>query len=147
MIESWCLHKYMKNNTPTLSLSSPLKFALALSCVALMAPLQSSSAADPVMPPAAAGEMRVLPLTAHFDKVSGGEKGPYVLKLTNDSKESLSVEAKVLLSVAFHADDKARHVPSHVIKPSKTWSIKDLAATDKVIVSAKGFAPLELTVP
>jgi hypothetical protein len=86
------------------------------------------------------------PLSATFEKVADAENGPFVLNLKNDSKEAVSAKAKVLLSVAFHAESKARQVPEQVIKPGKTWSIKDLAAGDKVVVHAKGFAPLELIV-
>jgi hypothetical protein len=88
-----------------------------------------------------------LPLTAAFEKVTGGENGPYVLKLTNTSKEAVSVSAKILLSVAFHADNKARTLPEHTIGAGETWSIPDLAAKDKVILTAKDYAPMELVVP
>ncbi len=88
-----------------------------------------------------------LPLTATFEKVTGTESGPYVLTLKNDSKDALKVSAKVLLSVAFHAEAKARNVPEHAIDAGQTWSIPNLAAQDRITVTAKGFAPLELTVP
>lgn len=88
-----------------------------------------------------------LPLTATFEKVTGVESGPYVLKLTNVSKDALKVSAKILLSVAYHMESKARIVPAHVIDPGQVWTILDLAATDKVIITAEGFSPLELVVP
>jgi hypothetical protein len=88
-----------------------------------------------------------LPLTSTFEKVVGGENGPYVLKLKNTSASAVVVTGKILLSVAFHADSKARKLPEHVIEAGQVWSIPDLAAADKVIISAAGFAPLEIVVP
>jgi hypothetical protein len=101
-------------------------------------------AADEMKPAADKGP--AAPLSATFEKVADAENGPFVLNLKNGSKEAVTAKAKVLLSVAFHAESKARPVPEQVIEPGKTWSIKDLAAGDKVIVHAKGFAPLELVV-
>jgi hypothetical protein len=88
-----------------------------------------------------------LPLTASFDKGTDPNAGPYVLNLTNTSKESLVVEANIHLSVAFHASRKDRKIPNHTIEAGQTWTIADLAAGDKVVLTADGFAALELTVP
>jgi len=88
-----------------------------------------------------------LPLAATFTKVEGAEAGPYVLKLQNTSKDSLKVAARVLTSLPSHADRKTRDIPEHVIEAGQTWTISDLAASDKVTVTSPGFAPLELTVP
>ena len=137
----------MKYPSVLTSAASPLKFVLALGCVTIFATLSASRAAEPVTPPTAAANARVLPLTHHFEKVAGAQDGPYILKLKNTSKQSLEVEAKILLSVGIHVDTKTRLVPVHAVKPSETWTIRDLAAADRVIVSSKGFAPLELTVP
>ena len=122
---------------------------LALGCAFSLAlvPISTMNAADTATLQPLADKAPSLPLTATFEKVTGGEKGPYVLKLTNSSKDSIKVTAKVLLAVAFHADSKARNIPEHAIGPGQVWSISDLVATDKVIISAAGFAPLELTVP
>jgi len=87
-----------------------------------------------------------LPLSASFEKVAGTETAPYVLTLKNDSANAVKAGAKVLLAVAFHAEAKARNVPEQVIEPGKTCKIADLSAGDRVVVSAEGFAPLELTV-
>lgn len=87
-----------------------------------------------------------LPLTATFEKVADSERGPFVLKLTNDSKETIKASAKILLAVAFHADNKARNIPEHAIEPGQVWAIDDLVANDKVVITAAGFAPLELVV-
>jgi hypothetical protein len=122
------------------------KVLFVLGCALGLALVQGSAlrAADDMKP--AADKAPAAPLSATFEKVADAENGPFVLNLKNDSKEAVSAKAKVLLSVAFHADSKARQVPEQVIEPGKTWSIKDLAADDKVVVYAKGFAPLEITV-
>ena len=103
----------------------------------------SSATALPALDDKAPG----LPVTTSFDKVAGAEAGPYVLKVQNDSKDALKVSAKVQLSLPSHADRKTRDVPEHVIDPGQAWTIGDLAAGDKVTLTAPGFAPLELTVP
>jgi len=73
--------------------------------------------------------------------------GPYILSLTNTSKNALKVSVKIHLSVSFHANTKDRSISDHVIDPGQVWTIDDLAAADTVTVTADGFAPLELTVP
>jgi hypothetical protein len=88
-----------------------------------------------------------LPLTATFSKVEGAESGPYVLKLENTSKDTLKVTAQVLTSLPSHANSRTRDVPEHVLEPGQAETIADLAASDKVTVTAPGYAPLELTVP
>ena len=87
-----------------------------------------------------------LPLSATFAKTADTENAPYVLTLKNDSKDTVKASAKVLLAVAFHAEAKARNVDEQVVEPGKTWTIAELAKGDRVVVSAAGFAPLELTV-
>lgn len=127
--------------------------ALILAGCAVCAALGQTSvlrAADatPAAPAAAATEKaHSLPLTATFAKVKGAEGAPYVLTLKNVSKETVKVKAKILLSVAFHADSKARNLPEHAIGAGKDWEIPELAAADKVILTADGFEPMELTVP
>lgn len=88
-----------------------------------------------------------LPLSATFEKGKDPEVGPYILVLKNDSKDSLMVSASVHLSVAFHANKKDREYPSHTLGAGQTWNIPDLAAGDKVTLTADGYSPLELTVP
>jgi len=88
-----------------------------------------------------------LPLTYSFEKVTDPDNGPYVLKLKNVSGDEIKVSAQVLSSVTFHANSKVRNLPEHAIGPGQVWTIAELAATDKVTITAKGFAPLELTVP
>ena len=124
--------------------SSSLRSALiTLGCALLaMVTVPAMNAADAAKPAAK------LPVTATFEKVTTAEAGPpYVLHLKNESKDALKVSGKVLLSVAFHSSSKARNVPEHVIAAGATFSIGELAANDKVILTAEGFAPLELTVP
>ena len=104
-------------------------------------------AADAAATTPMAGKAPALPLTTTFEKVVGAEKGPYVLKLKNDSKDALKVEAKILLSVAFHMGSKHWDLPEYTIAAGQTWAIPDLSAGDKITVTAQGFAPLELVVP
>ena len=121
---------------------------LALACAFILS-ISSVSAEQlfgPVTLRPLADKLPSLPLNSKFEKVTG-EGGPYVLKLKNTSKSALKVSAKILLSVAFHAESKARTIPEHVIEAGKVWTIPELAADDKVILSAKDYAPLELTVP
>lgn len=113
-------------------------FGLSFSLHAADAP--ASGAHDPM------DKSKPLPMTATFEKVAGSEDAPYALKLKNDSKESLTVSAKILLAVAYHAENKARMIPEHTVKAGESWSIPGLAADDKVTVTAKGYAPLQLTV-
>jgi hypothetical protein len=87
-----------------------------------------------------------LPLSASFAKADG-EAGPYILSLKNTSDSAVKVSAKILLSVYFHADSKAKNIPVHTIDAGQVWTIPGLAANDKVTISGDGFAPLELTVP
>lgn len=111
-----------------------LRSLLAVACLAF--------AAAPALHAADA----VLPLKASFEKVTGSEGAPYVLHLTNDSKVALKVSGKVLLSVVHHAMDKARVLPEQTVEPGKMMMVKDLSAQDKVILTAPGYAPLELVV-
>jgi hypothetical protein len=122
---------------------------LALGCALALVAAQLSAlrAADGPASPPAADKAPSLPLVPSFEKVTSGEDGPYVLNLKNVSKDVVTASAQVIASVTFHATAKTRNLPEHAIDPGQVWTITELAATDKVIVSAKGFAPLELTVP
>jgi len=130
---------------PTLCRTTLLALGCALALVAV--PFSTLSAADAPASPAAADKAPSLPLVPTFEKVTSGENGPYVLNLKNVSKDAITASAQVIPSVAFHATAKTRSLPERAIDPGQVWTISELAATDKVIVSAKGFAPLELTVP
>lgn len=87
------------------------------------------------------------PLSAKFDKKATTDSAPYTLTLTNTSADSLKVSIKVLLSVAFHADNKARNIPEQSVAAGKSISLSDLAAGDKVTVTVAGYDNLELVVP
>jgi hypothetical protein len=110
--------------------------ALALGLVLLAVPALRAADSAPA-----------LPVTTSFEKVTGAEGAPYVLTIKNTSQDTLTVTAKVLLSVTFHAENKARNLPAQGIDAGKEWKISDLSADDKVILSAPGFATLEVTVP
>ena len=120
-------------------------FGCALSLVLVQT--AALKAADPAGPDAPAVKARSLPVTTTVEKVANAESGPYVLNVKNTSPDALKVSAKVLLAVAFHMDSKARNVPAHVIDPGQTWKIADLAAGDRIVLTAEGFAALEVTVP
>lgn len=90
---------------------------------------------------------QALPLTATFAKDKDAEGPPFTLTLKNVSDHSVKVKAKILLAVAFHADNKAKNLPEHAIDAGKDWTIPGLAAQDKVILTAEGYAPLEVIVP
>ena len=122
-----------------ISLGCAFGFALALTPAlraAENATLQTRADATPA---------KALPLTSTFEKSS--ETGPYILKLKNTSMDVVKVSAKVSQSVALHANAKDRNISDHSIDPGQVWTISELAATDKVTISADGYAPLELTVP
>jgi hypothetical protein len=119
-----------------------LGVALALS----MLPNPAARAANAPAMNAMDDKAPALPLTASFAKADG-EDGPYVLSLKNTSDGAVKVSAKILLSVYFHADSKAKNIPVHTIEAGQVWTIPGLAANDKVTISGDGFAPLELTVP
>ena len=107
----------------------------------------ATKAADGAASQPVADKAPSLPLAPSFEKVTGSEGGPYVLKLQNVSKDTVRASAKILLSVVFHSESKARLIPEHAIDPGQVWTITDLSAEDKVIITATGFAPLELAVP
>ena len=136
-----------KNASPRPALRTTALIALgcALTLAVMSAP--ALKAAGPATLQPLADKAPSLPVTTAFEKVKGAESGPYVLKVTNTSKATLKVTTKVHVAVAFHANDKARNLPEHAIEAGQTWSVPDLAAQDKVVVTATGFAPLELTVP
>ena len=117
-------------------------FALAITLGQM--PSLHAASTPPAHPTANQGP--ILPLTAKFEQMKSKEAPNYVLKLTNDSKKAITASATVYLSVMSHNRDKARQVAAHVIEPGKTWTIDELAALDKVTVTAEGFAPLELVV-
>jgi hypothetical protein len=136
------------NNSNTSSRSFIFRTALAaLGCAFALGCVQiPARAATPTTLTPLDDKAPSLPVTASFAKADG-EDGPYVLSLKNTSDSSIKVSAKILLSVYFHADSKAKIIPEHAIDAGQVWTVSGLAANDKVIVTATGFAPLELTVP
>jgi len=99
------------------------------------------------LPALQAADGKTLPLSSTIEKVASTDGTPFVVHLKNDSKETLKLSGKVLLSVVNHAMDKARTLPEQTLEAGKVWTITNLSADDKVIVSAAGFAPLEVKVP
>lgn len=136
------------NTTNTVSTRSVLAKTALLSFALTLALVQVPAlhAADtPALQPLA-DMAPALPVTTSVSKVTGAEAGPFVLKITNTSSSALKVTAKVLLAVAFHADNKAKHLPEQTIEAGASWSVADLALDDKVVLTAAGFAPLEVSV-
>ena len=130
------------------SLLSRVAFAtLGLVFVASLSGLPAVQAAETPSTAKHAEKTLPVPLAVTFEKVKDSEKGPNLLHLKNTSDKTIKASAKILLAVAFHADSKARMVPEEKVEAGKTWTISGLAAGDKVIVTAHGFAPLELLVP
>jgi hypothetical protein len=120
--------------------------AFGCSLALTLLPVSSAKASDMPAFKALDDKVPALPLTASFAKTEG-EDGPYVLSLKNTSADSIKVSGKVLLSVFFHADSKSRTIPEHAVDAGQVWTVTGLAANDKVVLTAPGFAPLELTVP
>jgi hypothetical protein len=119
--------------------------AFAINLAVVQVPAVKAAETAALQP--AADKAPALPLTATFEKGTAADKGPYVLKLTNTSKDTVKVSAKILLSVAFHMGSKNWDLPEHAIEAGQVWTIPDLSAGDKITVTAPGFAPLELVVP
>jgi hypothetical protein len=104
------------------------------------------AATSSALVPLATDKAPSAPLKAKFEKTKTDGGPAYVLKLKNESKEALEVTVTVYLSVFAHNQEKARHLPAHVIPAGKTWTVSDLAALDKVKIATTAFAPLELEV-
>lgn len=89
-----------------------------------------------------------LPLTASFGAGTPGENsGPYAVTLTSTSDEALTVTATITFSVQSHNRPQTKVLPPHEIAPGGTWTIDDLAAEDRIVLAADGYAPMELTTP
>ena len=97
---------------------------------------------------AADEEAPSLPLTASFGMGEPGENGgPHTLTLTNTSEEALTVNATIIWSVVSHNRTKTIELPAQEMAAGGTWVIDDLAAEDRIVLTAEGYAKLELTTP
>lgn len=128
----------MNKTNPTSALCKSALLALGVALSLVLVPTVNLSATE-------ATAAKSLPLTHSFAKVEG-EDGPHTMKLTNTSSDALKVNVKILLSVYSHASDRAKVLPEETIAAGKDWTITKLAALDKVIISAEGYAPIELVV-
>jgi hypothetical protein len=127
--------------------SRPVAYPIALiACGFSLLAVPALKAAEPATLQPRADTAPSLPLVASFTKVAGAEKGPFVLTLKNTSTAPVKVTTKILLALAAHADNKARNIPEHEIAAGQSWSIADLVLDDRVILTAPGFATLELKV-
>jgi len=124
-----------------------LRRLLALACLAGLPFAAVSVRAADASAPQPRADAQALPLSYTFSKVESANGTPFVVTVKNDSKATLQLSGHVLLSVVNHAMDKARKLPDHALEAGATWAISDLTADDKVILSAPGFAPLEIRVP
>ena len=98
------------------------------------------TAADDAMP--------ALPLKAEFGKGTPGENGgPYAVTLTNTSDKALTVNATIIWSVTSHNRPRTIELPAKEIAAGGTWKIDDLAAEDRIVLTAEGYAKLELKTP
>lgn len=131
--------------------ATSLIVSLLFSAAGSLAPASLSAAdagADKVAAPTAADRVATLPLEPSYQKEKSGEnEGLYSLTLRNVSTHALEVTGAVEVSVVSHNRPKSRALPAQAIAPGKTWKIEGLAAHDKVTLTAKGFLPLQLTVP
>lgn len=88
-----------------------------------------------------------LPLTHSIARGTPGEYGgPFVLKLKNTSSAALKVAATIQQSVVAHNRPKTIDLPARSIEAGGTWEISDLAAEDKVSVTAEGYEKLDVTI-
>ena len=125
------------------TVSSVRRIAFALGCVFSLA-LVSAQAADVSAQPRA-DKAAALPVSSTFTKVDGA-KGPYVLSLKNTSAKTLKVSVAVDESVKSHSKPRQR-THDHTIEAGQAATVEELAAHDKIVVSAEGFEPLTLVVP
>jgi hypothetical protein len=132
-------------------MKTPARLAAALAVAAVLGlPLARTASAATTVPAtlqALDDKLPSAPFAVSFDKVTDSEGGPYVLKLKNTSGDAVTASAKIFPSVTIHSDTKERDLPERAVASGEVWSISGLAATDKVTINAKGFAPLEITVP
>ena len=122
-------------------------FALSvLTCATLSLP--AAEAGHEVNLQSLADAHAALPVTTSFEKkaTAGENGGHYSLQLKNTSDKTLKLTVAIVESVTSHARPKNRSLPEHALKAGETWSVDDLSPADKVVVSAAGFAPLELVV-
>lgn len=126
------------------SLRSAL-FSSTLALSALLALGTLSARADTAAPAASTNSQASGPLVASFDKATDADKGPYVLTLKNNGDHTLKVTVEIQASAASHNDAKNK-TKKHHIKAGQSWTVPNLAAGDKVNVTADGIAPLALTV-
>lgn len=121
---------------------------LALGSVLALGLLPATQAAGTEIRQPLAAEAKPLPFSTAFEKGEPGENGgPYVLVLTNTAAEALKVQGSIIWSVASHNRANTIKLPERVIEPGGTWKIADLAVEDRVVLTAEGYATLDVKVP
>jgi hypothetical protein len=137
-----------RTRTPFLRRFAAMVLSSALAAIAL--PTLTTAADDPPADPPASPEKKLpaLPLTATFGKGTPGENGGvHALTLKNTSDKAITLNATIHLSVLSHSRAKTIVLPPHEIVAGGTWVINDLSFDDRIIVSAEGFAKLDLKTP
>ena len=141
----------MKNPTTILSRLIIRGLPLLSLSVALLLPLVPSRAApasDNPTSKSTSDKAAKLPLDPVFKKETSGEsKGLYILTLKNVSEHPVKVGGTIAQSVVSHSRPKTITLEVQTIAPGKTRKIEQLAAQDKLTLTAEGFEPLDLTVP
>ena len=128
-------------NIPTVP--SLRRTLLALGCILGVAAVSLNAASGDLSLQARADKAAALPVTTAVEKAA--EKGPFHLKITNTSGAALKVNVAVEQSVKSHASPKT-HSTTLTIDAGKSATVEELAAHDKVTLSAEGFAKVELTI-
>lgn len=111
-----------------------------------LSPLARS--ADQVSAQPLAENAKTLPVTTAIEKGQPGPQygAPYVLTVTNTSKAELKLKAVVAQSVVGHNRPKNLDLPEKALAAGAAWRIDDLAAEDKVTLSAAGYDKLEVKI-
>lgn len=129
-------------NTPNTKLPLAAARRSALLSIAfimglLLNPLSAAPKSDDAAP---------APVSVSFAKAAD-DTGPYIMTVANTASDEIMVKVSVLLSVQVHNQAKTREVPEKKLAAGESMTVEGLAATDKVTIDVKGYAPLEIIVP
>jgi len=126
----------------------PLVALFAIFALVLGALTSITHAGPAELQPLADKAAAKLPVTGTFAKGTPGENGgPYALTLTNTSSEKLTVNATIVWSVTSHNRANTIKLPAKELAAGASWTINDLAAEDRVLLSAEGYENLEFKTP
>lgn len=130
------------------TMKSSLRTLLAAAATAALFLLPAAQAADFVTIQPLADQAKALPVTTAITKGEPGPDhgGPFTLTVTNASGAELKLKAVIAQSVVSHNRPKTIELPEKLLAAGAAWKIADLAADDKVTLSAAGHAKLEVKV-